>query len=113
MTDADLLLGYLNADYFLGGAMAIDRTAAEAAMGPLMAATGLGLNQVAWGIHDVVNETMAAAARVQITQRGRDPRDYSMLATGGAGPVHVVSHRQEGVHLCALAVAALEGQATC
>jgi N-methylhydantoinase A len=88
VTDADLLLGYLNADYFLGGAMAIDRAAAEAAMGPLMATTGLDLNEVAWGIHDVVNETMAAAARVQITQRGKDPRDYAMLATGGAGPVH-------------------------
>ncbi len=88
VTDADLLLGYLNADYFLGGAMAIDRTAAEAAMGPLMATTGLDLTEVAWGIHDVVNETMAAAARVQITQRGKDPRDYAMLATGGAGPVH-------------------------
>ncbi|MDP6884316.1 MAG: hydantoinase/oxoprolinase family protein, partial [Rhodospirillales bacterium] len=88
VTDADLLLGYLNADYFLGGAMTIDRAAAEAAMAPLMAATGLGLEQVAWGIHDVVNETMAAAARVQITQRGKDPRAYAMLATGGAGPVH-------------------------
>jgi N-methylhydantoinase A len=68
--------------------MAIDRAAAEAAMGPLMAATGLGLTEIAWGIHDVVNENMASAARVQITQRGKDPRDYAMLTTGGAGPVH-------------------------
>ncbi len=88
VTDADLVLGYLNADYFLGGAMAIDRAAAEAVMAPLMAGTGLSLAEVAWGIHDVVNETMAAAARVQITQRGKDPRDYALLATGGAGPVH-------------------------
>ncbi|MCG8544519.1 MAG: hydantoinase/oxoprolinase family protein [Alphaproteobacteria bacterium] len=88
VTDADLLLGYLNADFFLGGEMQIDRAAAERAMQPLMEATGLSLTEVAWGIHDVVNENMASAARVQITQRGKDPRDYAMLATGGAGPVH-------------------------
>ena len=88
VTDADLLLGYLNADFFLGGEMQIDRAAAERAMQPLMDATGLNLTDVAWGIHDVVNENMASAARVQITQRGKDPRDYAMLATGGAGPVH-------------------------
>jgi N-methylhydantoinase A len=88
VTDADLLLGYLNADFFLGGAMHIDRAAAERAMRPLMDATGLGCVEVAWGIHDVVNENMASAARVQITQRGKDPRDYALLATGGAGPVH-------------------------
>ena len=88
VTDADLLLGYLDAGFFLGGAMAIDRAAAEDAMGPLVSATGLGQTALAWGIHDVVNENMASAARVQITQRGKDPRDYAMLTTGGAGPVH-------------------------
>jgi len=43
---------------------------------------------VAWGIHDVVNENMASAARVHVAERGRDPRDYALLCTGGAGPVH-------------------------
>jgi N-methylhydantoinase A len=48
----------------------------------------LSLTEVAWGIHDVVNEYMAGAARVHIAERGRDPRDYALLCTGGAGPVH-------------------------
>lgn len=88
VTDADLLLGYLNADFFLGGEMAIDLGAAETAMQPVMDRTGLSLAEVAWGIHDVVCENMASAARVEIAQRGEDPRDYALLATGGAGPVH-------------------------
>lgn len=88
VTDADLLLGYLNADFFLGGEMSIDLGAAEAAMQPVMDRTGLSLAEVAWGIHDVVCENMASAARVEIAQRGEDPRDYALLATGGAGPVH-------------------------
>jgi len=88
VTDADLLLGYLDAGFFLGGEMKIDREAAARALQPLAEATGLDPVAVAWGIHDVVNENMASAARVQITQRGKDPRDYALLATGGAGPVH-------------------------
>jgi N-methylhydantoinase A len=88
VTDADLLLGYLNPDFFLGGEMRIDPDAAAAAMRPLMDATGLGLAEVAFGIHEVVNENMAAAARVHVAKRGRDPRRYALVATGGAGPVH-------------------------
>ncbi|MBI1728299.1 MAG: hydantoinase/oxoprolinase family protein, partial [Candidatus Rokubacteria bacterium] len=49
---------------------------------------GLPPIKVAWGIHDIVNENMASAARVHIAERGRDPRDYALLCTGGAGPVH-------------------------
>ena len=52
------------------------------------AACGSSPIEVAWGIHDVVNENMAGAARVHIAERGRDPRDYALLCTGGAGPVH-------------------------
>ncbi len=88
VTDADLLLGYLNADFFLGGAMQIDLDASKAAMQGLMDETGLGLVETAFGIHDIVNENMAAAARVHIAERGKDPRKYALLATGGAGPVH-------------------------
>ena len=88
VTDADLLLGYLNPDFFVGGEMAIDPAAAEAAMAPLMERTELSLTGVAWGIHDVVNENMASAARVHVAERGKDPRNYALLATGGAGPVH-------------------------
>ncbi|HEY2995753.1 MAG TPA: hydantoinase/oxoprolinase family protein [Methylomirabilota bacterium] len=88
VTDADFVLGYLNPDYFAGGEMRIDMTAARAALERLAARLKLSLTECAWGIHDVVNENMAGAARVHIAERGRDPRDYALLSTGGAGPVH-------------------------
>jgi N-methylhydantoinase A len=88
VTDADFLLGYLNAEYFAGGTMAIDVNAARTAVERLAQEVGLSPIKVAWGIHDVVNENMASAARVHVAERGRDPRDYALLCTGGAGPVH-------------------------
>src|SRR5215831_11962709 len=88
VTDADFLLGYLNPEYFAGGAVRVDIGAARKAVDPLAERLGLAPIQVAWGIHDVVNESMASAARVHVAERGRDPRGYALLATGGAGPVH-------------------------
>jgi N-methylhydantoinase A len=88
VTDADLLLGYLNADFFLGGAMQIDLAAAEAAVGTLADHLGIPAIRAAYGIHDVVNENMAGAARVAIAERGRIPHEYALMATGGAAPVH-------------------------
>jgi N-methylhydantoinase A len=88
VTDADLVLGYLNPDYFAGGTMRIDLEAARAALARVGERAGLSLVDVAWGVHDVVNESMAGAARVHIAERGRDPREYALLCTGGAGPVH-------------------------
>lgn len=88
VTDADMLLGFLNADYFAGGSMKIDLAAAKAAMARLAEPLGLSETEVAWGIHDVVNENMASAARVHIAEQGKDPRGFTLLATGGAGPVH-------------------------
>ncbi len=88
VTDADLLLGYLNPDYFAGGEVTVDIEAARAALARVAERVGLSLIEVAWGIHDIVNENMAGAARVHIAERGRDPRDYALLSTGGAGPVH-------------------------
>ena len=88
VTDADFVLGYLNPAYFVGGTMAIDMEAAEAAMRPLAERAGLSVAGLAWGIHDVVNENMASAARVHIAEHGKDPRRYALLCTGGAGPVH-------------------------
>ena len=88
VTDADMLLGFLNAAYFAGGSMEIDLPAAKAAMGRLAEQLGLSEMDVAWGIHDVVNENMASAARVHIAEQGKDPRGFTLLATGGAGPVH-------------------------
>ncbi len=89
VTDANLVLGYLDPGYFLGGALALDRAAAEAALrdrlaGPL----GLDPIQAAWGIYQVVNENMATAARIHIAERGFDPRRYTLIAFGGAGPLH-------------------------
>jgi N-methylhydantoinase A len=91
VTDADFLLGYLNPDYFAGGEVKVSMAAARAAIERLAGRLGLPPTQVAWGIHDVVNENMAGAARVHIAERGRDPRDYALLCTGGAGPVHAWS----------------------
>ena len=88
VTDADLALGCLDAGSFLGGAMRIDTTAAEAALMRLARSIGLAPTRLAAGIHDIVNETMAGAARVAIAERGGIPRNYALLATGGAGPVH-------------------------
>jgi N-methylhydantoinase A len=91
VTDADFILGYLNPDYFAGGSMKIDLEAARVALGLLAERVRLSVVEVAWGIHDIVNENMASAARVHIAERGRDPRDYALLCTGGAGPVHAHS----------------------
>src|SRR5690606_15607611 len=77
-----------NPDFFAGGSMAIDMGGCREAIAGLAAESGLTPEQTAWGIHDVVNENMASAARVHIAERGKDPRRYSLLATGGAGPVH-------------------------
>jgi N-methylhydantoinase A len=89
VTDADLLLGYLSPDYFLGGEMGLDRAAMERAMDEhLGKPLGLTALEAAAGIHAVVNENMAAATRMYIAEKGRDPRRYTLLAFGGAGPVH-------------------------
>lgn len=88
VTDADLALGYLNPDYFLGGAMSLDRSAAERALEPLAAAFNWSIVQTAQAIHQLVNENMAAAARIHILESGRDPRNYAMICFGGAGPAH-------------------------
>lgn len=89
VTDADLLLGYLNPDYFLGGEMRLDPAAAENALRKRVAEPlALDLTQAAWGVHNTVNENMASAARIHIAEKGHDPRRFTLLATGGAGPVH-------------------------
>jgi N-methylhydantoinase A len=88
VTDADLALGYLNADFFLGGAMKIDQAATDGAFARLAATLSVEPGRAAFGVHDVVNENMAGAARVAIAERGRIPAEYALLATGGAGPVH-------------------------
>ena len=88
VTDADLLLGYLDPHAFAGGTMTLDVEAARDACGKLAARLGMDAVRVAWGIHDLVDENMAAAARVHAAERGLDTRRYALVATGGAGPLH-------------------------
>ena len=89
VTDADLVLGYLSPDYFLGGKMRLDLEKAHYAIEEKIARPlKVDLVRAAWGIHQVVNENMANAARIHLVEKGRDPRDYSVMAFGGAGPVH-------------------------
>lgn len=88
VTDADLLLGYLNPANFLGGEMSLRKDHALAAMARVASKLKLDPLDVAWGIYNMVNENMASAARVHIAEKGHDPRSFTMIATGGAGPVH-------------------------
>jgi N-methylhydantoinase A len=88
VTDADLVLGLLDADNFLGGDMKLDRAAADRAMTALADTLDLSPTQAARGIFRVVTEAMAAAARAHATDRGVDYRGMPLFAFGGAGPVH-------------------------
>ena len=89
VTDADLLLGYLDPDYFLGGHMKLDPEAAQHAIESKIAQPlGVTFLQATWGIHDLINETMAAAAKTHIAEKGGNPELVTMVAFGGAGPVH-------------------------
>lgn len=88
VTDADLVLGYLDPGHFLGGAMKLDIDAAHRAIEKLGASCGLGLIEAAAGIAKVVNQNMATAIRVHSAERGKDYRNYHLFAFGGAGPVH-------------------------
>lgn len=89
VSDSDLVLGYLDANHFLGGGMSLDIEAAKNAIKTKLAdPLNLSIEEAAWGIHSIVNENMASAAKVYVTERGEDPGRYTMVAFGGAGPVH-------------------------
>jgi len=88
VTDANLVLGYLDAATFAGGTIAIDRAKSEAVIAPLAERARLPAAELAWGVHSVVNENMAAAARVHMAERGADASRFSLLVTGGGGPLH-------------------------
>lgn len=96
VTDADLVLGYLNPDYFLGGRMTLDRQSSERGIYEELAQPlGLSLEEAAWGIHTVVNANMTRALRLATVERGKDPRRYTLIGFGGAGPVHAARLAQE------------------
>ncbi len=88
VTDADVVLGILDPDRFLGGDMRLDMAAANAAVDRVGAKLGLPRALAAWGMFEVVCEQMAAATRTHATERGIDYRGLPLLAFGGAGPVH-------------------------
>ncbi len=88
VTDANLLLGYLNPEYFLGGRMKLDVAAAKGSLTGLAGSLGISETEATWGIYSVVTENMAAAARIHIISRNKDPRKYAIIAFGGAGPLH-------------------------
>jgi N-methylhydantoinase A len=89
VTDADLVLGYLNPDYFLGGVMRLDEAAARAAIDrDVGGRLGMDTIEAAEAIRSVVNENMASAARIYAIEHGYDLADFPMVGFGGAGPVH-------------------------
>ena len=90
VTDANLVLGYYDPNFFLGGRMQLDVGAAERAVALLAAALGLSVPETAQGIHQLVTENMASATRVHVVEKGRDPRHFSLIGFGGAGPAHAV-----------------------
>jgi N-methylhydantoinase A len=89
VTDASLVLGYINPDYFNGGAMKLDREAAAAGIRRHLGdELGLKAGEAAWGIYTMANANMEQAMRIVSVERGRDPRRFALVAFGGAGPLH-------------------------
>jgi N-methylhydantoinase A len=95
VTDASLVLGYLNPSAFAMGKMALDREAATAALAAIGLKLGLSPTAVALGVHRIVNASMADQIRLVTVKRGRDPRNFALLAFGGAGPVHASALARE------------------
>jgi N-methylhydantoinase A len=87
VTDANVVVGHLP-PRLIGGEMTLDTEAARAAVGRIADAMGLSVDQAAEGILKIVNENMAGALRVISVQRGHDPREFALVAFGGAGPLH-------------------------
>jgi N-methylhydantoinase A len=108
VTDANVLLGRLNPSHLLGGRMELTSGLARDAVGRLAAELGLGVDEAAAGIVDVVNSTMVRAIRVVSVERGYDPRDFALLAFGGAGPVHAADLARE-LHMPMVVVPAYPG----
>jgi len=89
VTDANLVLGYLNPGYLVGGELRLDAAHAERALAQHVAEPlGLSLVEAALGIHRIANAAMQRAIRSVSIERGRDPRDFTLVAFGGSGPVH-------------------------
>jgi N-methylhydantoinase A/oxoprolinase/acetone carboxylase beta subunit/N-methylhydantoinase B/oxoprolinase/acetone carboxylase alpha subunit len=103
VTDANLILGYLNPENFLGGAMTLDRAAAVAAFEPLAERLGQTVEETAAGVHRIMNSHMADLLRSSTIERGHDPRDFALFAYGGAAASHAIGYSAEagvrGIHV--------------
>lgn len=89
ITDANVVLGYMNPSAIANGTVALDRDAAANAIErELGSRLGLSLQETAYGVYQVANAAMTRAIRAVTTERGRDPRDFALIAFGGAGPIH-------------------------
>jgi N-methylhydantoinase A len=98
VTDANVLLGYIDPDFFLGGEIRLDRAAADTAVGAIATRLDVPAEEAAYAIYDVVNEGMADALNERCTKRGLDPREFLLVAGGGAGGLHVAAiARKAGV----------------
>jgi N-methylhydantoinase A len=91
VTDANLLLGRLDPDYFLGGRMPLDRARAEAVLAELATQAGMTTIDLASSIVEIANENMASAIKMVSLERGHDPRRFALFAFGGAGPLHAAA----------------------
>ncbi|MCW2954972.1 MAG: hypothetical protein JWQ48_4142 [Conexibacter sp.] len=103
VTDANLILGYLNPENFLGGTMTLDRAAALAAFEPLAQRLGQTVEETAAGVHRIMNSHMADLLRSSTIERAHDPRDFALFAYGGAAASHAIGYAAEagvgGVHV--------------
>ena len=96
ITDADLVLGLLDAEYFLGGDLAVSADAAERAIEEKIAAPlGVGVREAARGVYDLMNAQMADLIRKVTVEHGHDPGDFTVFAYGGAGPTHATGYCRE------------------
>ncbi len=95
VTDANLLLGRLDGESFMGGAMPLDRNAAQQAAQEIASRLGLSVDQVAAGVIDVANSALATATRLSLFEKGMDPEDFALLSFGGAGGVHACEVAEE------------------
>ena len=95
LTDANLVLGYLNPDGLAGGTLPLDRDIALDAIGRLSTRLGLSVEEAALGAHRIGVARMVRAVRAVSSERGRDPRNYVLFASGGSGPLHAVSMADE------------------
>jgi len=95
VTDANVVLGLIRPDTFLGGRMALSPEAAHEAAQPIAARLGMTVHEVAAGVVRLANATMAQAMRLVSIERGHDPREYAIVAFGGAGPLHALALAEE------------------